>query len=286
MSKYVFINDAFIPENEARLHISDLSFQRGYGIFDFLKTLEGSPIFLEDHFHRFYHSAAEMGLEVPYDRQTLQNIILELMKKNDIPYSGIKFLLSGGYSEDGYQPAKPNLVIQQSAFTVSPSQHLTGLKLMTTPFQRQLASVKTIDYLQAIRLQPVLKKQGADDLLYIDHDFLRECPRANLFLIRGNDVLTPRTKILKGITRSKILDLKIDGLSFSEEELTVADLKSADEIFITSSTKNVCAVISVDGQPYTGGKIGPKTKTVSQAFEHLLETQYQNLTNPLPLSSR
>lgn len=266
--KYTYINGQIVLESEAKLLVSDLAVQRGYGIFDFLKTVNGKPIFIEDYFNRFYNSAKEMHLNIGLDRTQLHHAISNLLAKNNIANASLKLILTGGYSEDGYQIAKPNLVIVQAPFEYDKSSFDKGLKLLSHNFQRQLPTVKTIDYLQAIRLQPELKLKQADDLLYHNNGEVRECPRANIFIVKGNEVLTPSTAILRGITRSKILSIKLDGVNIKEQDFTLDAVANADEAFISSSTKNILPVLSLDGKPIGDGKPGKITTALS---ERLLE---------------
>lgn len=266
--KYTYINGQIVLESEAKLLVSDLAIQRGYGIFDFLKTVNGKPIFIEDYFNRFYNSAKEMHLNIGLDRTQLHHAISNLLAKNNIANASLKLILTGGYSEDGYQIAKPNLVIVQAPFEYDKSSFGKGLKLLSHNFQRQLPTVKTIDYLQAIRLQPELKIKQADDLLYLNNEEVRECPRANIFIVRGNEVFTPSTAILRGITRNKILSINLDGLNIKEQDFTLDAVANADEAFISSSTKNILPVLSLDGKPVGDGKPGKITTALS---ERLLE---------------
>ena len=85
---YVIFNGKLIPEHEARLSINDLAIVRGYGIFDFFKTVQGLPIFLEDNLDRFYQSAYLMDLPVNYSREEIKQFINNLMQANRIPDSG------------------------------------------------------------------------------------------------------------------------------------------------------------------------------------------------------
>lgn len=265
---YTYVNGQLLLENEAKLLVTDLAVQRGYGIFDFLKTVNGKPIFIEDYFNRFFNSAGEMNLEVDFDRTDLFTAVTSLLEKNNIANSGLKIILTGGYSEDGYQIAKPNLVIVQTPFEYNPTSFDKGLNLLSHNYQRQLSSVKTIDYLQAIRLQPLLKLKQADDLLYHNHGDVRECPRANIFMIKNRQVFTPISGILRGITRGKILGIHLDGIEVKEQDFTLDDLANADEAFISSSTKNILPVLSLDGKPIGDGKPG---KITSALNEKLLE---------------
>lgn len=268
--KYTYVNGQMVLETEAKLLVTDLAIQRGYGIFDFLKTVKGKPIFIEDYLNRFYNSAKEMNLDIALDRSELSRAIFALLEKNNIANASLKIILTGGYSDDGYQIAKPNLVIVQAPFEYDKSSFHKGLNLLSHNYQRQLPTVKTIDYLQAIRLQPLLKQQQADDLLYHKDGEVRECPRANIFMIKNQEVITPDKDILRGITRSKILSLKIDQLSIKAHNFNLNDLAAADEAFISSSTKNILPVLSVDGKPIGDGKPGKITTVLSEKLLALI----------------
>lgn len=270
-AKYISINTQLFQEDEAKIHVSDLSIQRGFGIFDFLKTINGKPIFIQNHFDRFYNSAKELNLKVNYDRESLLKAVNELMEKNNMPNSGIKFILTGGFSADGYTIGEPNLVITQSPFKYEPSGFDKGTTLITYNHQRQLAVVKTIDYLQAILLQPHIKQQGADDVLYHYNGAIRECPRANFFMVKDKKIITAKTDILKGITRSKVLGMEIAGYSIVEEDFMLNELSQADEAFITSSTKNVLPVLVIDGQKVGDGKPGKITHQLNELFSELIK---------------
>ncbi|PST81721.1 amino acid aminotransferase [Pedobacter yulinensis] len=254
-----FVNGQFIPEHQASLPISDLALQRGYGVFDFLKTIQGKAIFLTDHLDRFYRSAASMRMDVPLDRQALEAVIHELMRRNSLDESGIKLLLTGGTSTDGYSLQQPSLVISQSELQISTAVPKTGLSLRTYAHQRQLPGIKTIDYLQAILLQPWLQAENADDVLYLDGPLVRECPRANLFLIKGDQALTPENQILAGVTRKKLLTLNLDNLHIAAKDFTLDELLNAEEAFICSSTKLVFPVCRVDHHQIGSGRPGPVT---------------------------
>ncbi|MDQ8006669.1 MAG: aminotransferase class IV [Pedobacter sp.] len=263
-NRYTYINGQIVSENDAKLLVTDLAVQRGYGIFDFLKTVNGKPIFIEDYFNRFYNSANEMHLDIGLDRTELYKAINSLLEKNNIANASLKIILTGGYSEDGYQIAKPNLVIVQAPFEYDKSSFNKGLNLLSHNYQRQLPTVKTIDYLQAIRLQPLLKLKQADDLLYHNNGEVRECPRANIFIVKDNEVLTPNTDILRGITRSKILNINLDDVTIKEQDFTLDDFANADEAFISSSTKNILPVFSLDGKAIGTGTPGKITTALSE----------------------
>lgn len=115
---YAYLHGEFTPLDQAFLHVSDLSIQRGYGVFDFFKVTMGRPLFLDAHLDRFYHSAQLLELAVPLERPALVGVIEELMRRNNLPLSGVKVVLTGGYSANGYEPGAPNLLLTQQALAL------------------------------------------------------------------------------------------------------------------------------------------------------------------------
>ncbi|MVN89559.1 aminotransferase class IV [Mucilaginibacter aquatilis] len=261
---YTVINDQFIPAHEAQLHVSDLAVNRGYAIFDFFKTQNGKPVFIEDHLDRFYQSARFMHLDINHTRDELKALLRELMDKNNLPYSGIRITLTGGYADDGYTLAKSNMIITQQAIKVKPL-NIEGIKLATYSHQRQFAQAKTIDYQMAIWLQPYMREQGADDLLYHHNNIVRECPRANFFIVtQNNEILTTATDVLKGIIRKQVLSLANTGFTIKEQDISLDDVLNCKEAFITSTTKNILSVTQINGRLIGNGNAGKITTALSK----------------------
>ncbi|WP_311953401.1 aminotransferase class IV [Mucilaginibacter terrae] len=267
---YAAINNQFMPAADAKLQVSDLAIHRGYAIFDFFKTIGGAPVFIEDHLDRFYGSAQAMRLNVNYNCDELKASVRKLMDKNNLPDSGIRLTLTGGFSEDGYTLAKSNLIITQQEIKVKPLNN-DGIKLITYPHLRQFAGAKTIDYQMAIWLQPQMREQGADDILYHHNNIVRECPRSNFFIVtHNNEVLTTGTDVLNGIIRKQVLGLTVDGFTVAERNVTLDDIRNCAEAFITSTTKNILPVTQIDGRTIGDGKAGQITTLLSEKIEDLI----------------
>jgi len=254
VDKLVFLNGEFVPEEKAVLHFRDLSVQRGYGVFDFLKVVNGLPAFLEDHLDRFAFSAQQMHLTVGYSKEELKKIIGELLERNKIVNTGVRLTLTGGYSTDGYQLSKPNLIISCHAFTPPGDDQLRkGIKLVTYPHQRQLPHVKSIDYLMGIWLQPFIRQGKADDVLYHQNGMISECPRSNFFIVTNDDrIVTPSKNILKGVNRAHLIEIARSKFEVEERDLTIDEMRKAKEAFITSTTKVIIPVRQIDEHIFTG----------------------------------
>lgn len=276
MITYSMVNGQLARIEAAALHVSDLSVLRGYGIFDFFLFLKGQPLFLEDYLDRFYRSALLLHLEIPFSREDFATQIFRLIEANGHQQGGIRLLLTGGYSPDGYTPSEPNVLILQYPLPQQAWDTNITLKLMTYPHLRELPEIKTTNYITGISLLPELKKRGADDLLYLDGDWIRESVRSNFFLVlEGERVVTPAQKILLGVTRKQILHLARQRYTVEEREVHISEIGQAKEAFFTSSTKGLFPVIEIDGQPVGDGQPGPVSKQLQQDFIGHLEAYLQ-----------
>ncbi len=255
-----FFNNEFLPVEKTSLHISDLSIQRGYGIFDFFKMVNGKIPFLDDYITRFYSSAEHLLLPVAFSRDELKQVVFELLQRNGMTDAGIRLLLTGGYSPDGYSIGKPNLIITQHALPSVPEKTVEqGVKIITHAFRREMPQVKSINYTTGIRLQQKVKEADAYDVLYQLDGEVSEFPRCNIFIVTAaGEVRTPAAHVLEGITRRHVLALN-GAVSIKTGTVTMEDLLQAAEAFLTSTTKRIIPIVAVDGKTIGTGKPGPVT---------------------------
>ncbi len=265
----VYLNNRFLENEEAMLHVSDLSIQRGYAIFDFFRTVDGVPLFMPDHLDRFFASAAAMHLTVKQIREELTTIIIELIKRTDIPQVGIRMMLTGGNSPDHFQPAEPNLLITCNPITMFDlSDFEKGFSIITHEHQRDLPHIKSINYQMGVWLLPQLKKHNADDALYYKNNTITEFPRSNIFIVTPeNKMVTPKHNMLLGVTRKNILKMAEEIMPTEERDISLEELMNADEIMLTSTTKRIVPILKVNNQIISNGKPGKFTTIL---YEKLL----------------
>lgn len=260
---WVYLNDQFIASEKASLHISDLAIQRGYGIFDFFRVRDNVPLFIDDHLDRFIRSANIMHLTAPYSKEKLHSILQDLLKKNNIPQSGIRMILTGGYSPDAYQPVTPNFIIMQSPLMIPDSTTPKSISIMTHEFVRDIPEAKTINYTMGIWLQKKLTDQHADDVLYHTNGVVTEFPRCNFFIVnQDNIIITPDKNALKGVTRKRLLELGARQFKIKEGTVTLDDISQAKEAFLTSSTKRIQAIVKIDDRIVGDGMPGKVTSNL------------------------
>lgn len=276
----VYFNNQFLENDKAYLHVSDLSVQRGYGVFDFFRTVNGIPLFMDDHLDRFYTSAEAMHLPMRKNKEELASIIHELLNRSVLSEAGIRIMLTGGYSADSYHPAEPNLILTCNPVKTSArSDFEKGFSIITHEHQRELPHVKSINYLMAVWLQPLLKEKKADDLLYFKNNIITEFPRSNVFIITaGNTLVTPAHNILKGITRKNVLSIAAKMMPVEERDITVNELLNASEVFLTATTKKIIPIVKINDQVIGDGKPGTVTSALYQKFIEL-EKSFSHLVS-------
>lgn len=275
---YAIINNTLIPIEQATVPINDLSVQRGYGVFDFFRTQNGVALFVDEHLDRLERSAAAMHLKIPYSRNVLLEQVDQLINQNRFPCSGIRITVTGGSSADTYTPGTPHVLItEQPLIMQDPSELHPGFRLITYPHVRELPEVKSINYMMGIWLQPKVKAAGADDVLFMKEGSISELPRSNIFIVsKSGTLITPSENILHGITRSKILTLAKAILPVEVKPVSLTEMKEAAEAFVTSTTKRLIPILSVDGNPIGSGKPGELTRLLYQRFVEMEQKYFES----------
>ncbi len=262
MIKYYSVNGQLVPKEKAVIGITDLALLRGYGLFDFFLVKQGHPLFFDDYLDRMENSAKGLRLPIPFSRAAIKQQVYDMIEANGLVDAGLKLVLTGGYSQDGYSPATPNMVILASPVpNYSTTHYDDGIKLMLHEYHRTLPAVKTINYIVGVNLFPKMKAVGAEDILFHYGGHVHETVRANFFIVKNdNTIVTAEKEILKGITRKQALVLASPFYKIEKRPLQLKELETAKEAFITSSTKKVMPVVKIDDLVIGNGKPGKVSK--------------------------
>lgn len=273
----LILNDQLIDQQKAMIHVSDLAILRGYGIFDFFRTVGLRPLYFEDHIDRFYQSATMLRLPCPVDKIRLKSMILEMLNTNNVANSGVRIVLTGGESATGYSIGIPTLFVMNEPIGPLPEHHFTqGIKIISHEYLRDLPEIKTINYIVGIYKQPDIQAAGAVDLLYHWQGKISELTRSNFFIVdKNNTIITPGNGILKGVNRKHVIAMASQYFRVVEQDLFMNELASANEAFITGTTKKVMPVSQIDNVVIGNGKPGPVTMELQKRYESYLE-DYMN----------
>lgn len=266
----IWFNGSWKKASEVHVSVKDVGFLRGYGIFDFFRIMDGKPVFLSDHLDRFMRSATLMGLTLGYSKSELASLIHELAAMSTDAFLGVKMVLTGGESSNGFEPAETsNLWILPGVFQFA--DPIKGMRLTSQVYVREMAEIKSLNYAFAIRNWAQVKAFGADDLIYhtLEHG-VSESSRSNLFYVKDGVIHTPDVHILEGITRKHVIELASEMYQVNIGPCSLVDFMQADEVFTTGSTKRVVPIVAIDGKEIGNGARGPVTK---QLYDQLLSLE-------------
>lgn len=264
-----YLNGDYVPAQSAALPLNDLGIVRGYGVFDLLRTYAGMPFKLAEHVARLQRSASAIGIDLPWPAQELEAIALETYRRNDLADATIRIIVTGGAAANFMTPpAQPTLVVMvDPVVNYAAAAYEQGARLITVELARFLPTVKSLNYISAIMAMKLANQAVAVEALYRNAaGFVSECTRSNLFAIRGRQLITPDEDVLFGITRAVVIEIASDSLEIVERPLHYDELLACDEIFITSSTKEILPIVEIDGHSIGAGQPGPQTRKLAELF--------------------
>ena len=280
MKGAVYVNGIITPAREAVIPVYDHGFVYGEGVYETLRTYNRVPFLYDRHLRRLRASAAALHLDVPFDDDTLLGWIHDTIAVAERSPEGlatpmppgppikeayIRILLTRGVGDLSYDltatPA-PSLVIIVKPFDEPPARMFDeGITIVLVSILRNHpGSVNPI-----IKSNNLLNKA----LMCNYRGELSECAQSNFFLVRDGVALTPRSAsgLLEGLTRAFLFEVGGEvGVRVEEATLTPADLTSAQEAFITGSTRELTPVVRIDDQTIGNGRPGPVTGALLAGF--------------------
>lgn len=276
---WIYLNDRFVPEDEAVVSVFDHGFLYGDGVFETLRAYRGRAFMLGEHLARLERSASRIHLTVPVGKERLADLVRESLERNQLREAYLRITVSRGAGEVGLDPAlckHPTLVIIAKPFQPYPdSFYSQGVSVVIAKTRRNLPEalppqVKSLNFLNNILAKMEAQAAGAHEALLLNHQGdLTEGTTSNVFVVQGERLRTPAVEcgILDGITRGLILRLARDlGIPAEEGRLTADDLFVADECFLTNTTQEVLPVTRVDDRSIGGGAPGAVTRRLHSSF--------------------
>jgi len=281
---WIYLNDRFVPKEEAKISVFDHGFLYGDGVFETLRAYQGHVFMLSEHIARLEQSAASLSIALPVTRERLADLVRESLTRNQLQEAYLRITVSRGPGEIGLDPAlckAPTLVIIAKPFQPYPEWFYTqGVPVIIAKTRRNLPEalpphVKSLNYLNNVLAKMEAKSADAHEALLLNHrGEVTEGTGSNVFVIQEGRLRTPAVEsgILAGITRGVVLQLARDlGIPTEETRLAVGDLAIADECFLTNTTVEVLPVTQVDGQRIGNGRPGEITRRLHASFRDSLD---------------
>ncbi len=268
MSRTVYLNGAYLPEEQAQVSIFDRGFLMADGVYEVTSVLDGKLIDFDGHCARLARSLSELDMAAPCSDAELLAIHRELVALNGIQEGMIYLQVTRGNpgDRDFAYPAddtKPTLVLftQNKPGLAHAPAAKTGWKVISVPDERWgRRDIKTVQLLYPSMAKMMAKKAGVDDAWFVEDGVVTEGTSNNAYIVKGSQIITRQLShdILHGITRAAVLRLaEAAQMQVVERPFTIAEAQAADEAFITSASAFVMPVVSVDGADLNGGKVGP-----------------------------
>ena len=276
----VNVNGRISDGTSAVVPVFDHGFLFGEGIYETLRTYNRRPFLLDRHFGRLRASAAAIDLVVPLsDPQFAARIDETVAAANGSAEWYVRLLVTRGVGALSYDPGgcpEPTIVIIVMPYSEPPATLFArGIAIVRSSIIRNHPRaldprIKSNNLLNnALAMQEALRKGASEALMRNHRGELSECAQSNFFLVRRGEALTPSldSGLLEGVTRNFLFEVgQAVGVPVREAVLTDADLETADEMFITSTTRGVLPVTRLDGQPVGAGRPGPVTRTLAEGF--------------------
>jgi branched-chain amino acid aminotransferase len=254
----------------------DIGLLRGYGVFDFIVTYNNQPFLINEHIERLLNSAKMIDLEIGMSKKEIVKIITKTIKKNTfIGEKTVRIVVTGGVGENSLKPSKKSsvIVIVQKKHDYPKKYYSKGVKLITYDFIRPMALAKSLDYSVAIRALKKARQQKAIEALYVDKSkkIITEATTSNIFIIKNRRIITPKMNVLSGITRNLVIKLLKKRNPVILKDITLSELFSSEEVFITASNKEVMPIVKIDNKNIGDGKVGNVTQSVMNLFRDFIE---------------
>ncbi|UCD55489.1 MAG: branched-chain-amino-acid transaminase [Candidatus Omnitrophota bacterium] len=282
MGHKVYLNGKFIDRNKAKLSIFDHGLLYGDGVFEGIRSYHRLVFKLNEHIDRLYKSADAIELKIPMAKRVLVKAVRDTLKRNKLDNAYIRLVVTRGPGDLGLDPRKCKaggfIFIITDKITLYPKKfYEKGLHIVSVKTRKNYKgaidpNIKSLNYLNNILAKiEAIKKASPEAIMLTHDDYVAECTSDNIFIVKGNTLLTPPRDIsLKGITQNAVIDIaRKSKIRFKEKNMKLNEIYKADECFLTGTAAEIVPVTRVDSHVIGAGKPGPVTCELMAAFREL-----------------
>ena len=274
-----YLNGQFLPLAEAKISVLDRGFVFGDGIYELVPVYSKKPFRLDEHLRRLQGSLDGIRLANPHGVAEWRERILKLIERQDFADQSVYIQVTRGVAprDHAFPQGVPPTVFMfaQPLVTATAGQKAAGVCAVTAPDNRwQRCNIKAISLLPNILLRQQAVDAGCAETVMLRDGFLSEGAASNIFVVKDGVLLAPPPSnlILTGITYDLVLELAAaHGMPHEVRAISEAEVRSAAELWMTSSTKEIMAIVKLDGVPVGAGTPGPLAQRMDalyQTFKH------------------
>ena len=271
----VFLNGKFLPIEEARVPVLDRGFIFGDGVYELIPVYSRAPFRMDEHFARLEKSLAAVRIKNPYAREKWREILLALIAQQPWDDQGVYLQVTRGVAKrDHAVPAgvEPTVFVMCNPL-VNPPQELVekgAAAVSAVDYRWHRCDIKSISLIGNCLLRQVSADAGAVETILFRDGKLTEASASNVFVAQNGLLLSPPKSnlILPGITYDVVVEIaQAVKVPLEFRDVTEAEVRGADEIWLTSSSKEILAVVTLDGKPVGDGKPGPLFRKARQGYQ-------------------
>lgn len=275
------LDGQYLPIEEANISILDYGFLHSDATYDVVHVWNGAFFRLDSHLDRFFRGMEELHMSVPYDKKQVTEILHNCVALSGLRNSYVEFICTRGTSPDfsrDPRDADNRFIAFAIPFgSVATSEqmerglHIAITDILRIPPTSVDPTVKNYHWLDMVKGLYSAYEKGAETALLLDtNGNVAEGPGFNVFAIKDGVISTPILGVLLGITRQTLFDISEQmNIECLARDISAGDLKTADEVFITSTAGGVMPVTKVDDGPIGSGLIGPLTKRITEIYWHM-----------------
>ena len=278
MSRTVYLNGAYVPEEDAKISIFDRGFLMADGVYEVTSVIDGKLIDFDGHTARLDRSLRELDMENPISRDDLLEAHRELVRLNAIDEGLVYLQITRGAPNDrdfvfpdpDETPQTIVMFTQNKPGLADNPTAKKGIKIISIEDIRWgRRDIKTVQLLYPSMGKMMAKKQGADDAWMVEDGAVTEGTSNNAYIVKEGKIITRALSndILHGITRAAVLRFAQEAqMEVIERDFTIAEAQEADEAFITSASTFVMPVVEIDSQPLGTGTPGPLVTRLREIY--------------------
>jgi D-alanine transaminase len=271
----VYLNGEFLPGSQAKISVLDRGFIFGDGVYEVVPVYGKRPFRMREHLARLQHSLDGIRLRNPLTADAWAKLIEAMIARQPFADQAVYLQVTRGVAKRDHAfpvDARPTVFMMANPLVVpSREQVERGVAVVTAEDNRwHRCDLKTTSLLGNVLMRQLAADAGAAETVMFRDGFLTEASSSNVLIVRDGKVVAPPKDnlILPGITYDATLEFaRAAGVPFEVRPVTRDEAMSADEMWLSSSSKEVVAITTVDGKPFAGGKPGPVFKRVHAAFQ-------------------
>ena len=274
----VYLNGQFLPIAEAKISVLDRGFIFGDGVYEVIPVYSRRAFRLAEHLSRLQHSLDSIKLPNPHTDAEWMQILHELIARNAPEDQYLYLHITRGVAKRDHAfpvpPVAPTVFVLSNPLNTPPAALLqSGISAITAPDNRWLrCDIKAISLLPNVLLRQMAIDAGcAETIMIRDNEFMTEGAASNIFVVKNGTLLAPPKDnlMLPGITYDVVLELAAaNGIPHQVRKVLASEVFGADELLLTSSTKEVLAITQLDGKPVGTGKPGAMFAKLHELYQN------------------